>query len=637
MIATKTSDYWYRQEGDQAAKSVFSYLKDLEQYQAYRTAENYKFMRLYGNSGLDHLRNYSSARAQEPSSIAHRVTMNVVQSMIDTVVSKIAKNKPRPMFLTTAGDFTQQRKAEKLTQFIEGQFDACDFYAKSSIAFMDSCIFGTGVLKIFKEDGEVKVERIFIDEIKIDDRESIYGLPRQMHQEKFIHIDVLKEMFPDHATFIELAANPMAADYSSQAAGESPDMIRVVESWRLPSSKTAEDGKHTISIYNRALFEEEYTKTYFPFIFWRWGLRPMGFFGQGLAEQLQGIQLEINKILRTIQVSMHLVSVPKIFVDAASKIVDSHLDNRIGSIIKYAGTPPTPGQLGTIPPELFAHLDRLYQRSYEIAGISQLSATSKKPDGLDSGKALREYNDLETERFMSVSQRYEKAFLDAVPIMIDLAKEIDAEMRENGDGAYKVKVKGKKFLKTIKWKQVDIDEDQYTTALFPTSALSRSPAGRQAELRELMNDGFVSKEDAMKLLDFPDLKGFYNFETAAGEDIDMVLEAIMEDGDYMTPEPYQNLEYGINKMQKAYLLFRSQKAPEEKLELIRRWIEDAYALMNRALVQGQRQQMEAASQLQQMAEMDAAQNAPAPEMGLQEPPPQEMVEAVPRTGQAAPQ
>ena len=53
-------------------------------------------------------------------------------------------------------------------------------------------------------------------------------------------------------------------------------------------------------------------------------MRPVGFFGQGLAEQLQGLQLEINKTLRTIQVSMHLVSVPKQLVEASSKLVSSH-------------------------------------------------------------------------------------------------------------------------------------------------------------------------------------------------------------------------------------------------------------------------------------------------------------------------
>lgn len=613
-MSTSNNYQWWKLKNTKVAEAVFDYMNFLDTDQGYRQQENFKFLRLYGNYDMSNLRAYTFNRVDNMSNVANRVTLNVVQSMIDTVTSKITKNKPKPTFLTEGGDFTQQRKAKKLSQFVLGQFDSMDFYDKAAQAFLDSCIFGTGAIKLFKENNEVKAERVFIDEITVDDRESIYGEPRQMHQSKYIHKDMLKEMFPDDVGAIDMIASEQGETYSSttQAA---PDMILVRESWHLKSGPNATDGKHAITIKSHTLLEEQYDKDYFPFVFWRWGLRQLGFFGQGLAEQLQGLQLEINKILRTIQVSMHLVSVPKLFVEASSKIVDAHLDNRIGSIIKFAGVKPEPGQLGVIPAELFAHLDRLYARAYEIAGVSQLSATSQKPQGLDSGKAIREFNDLETERFMSVAQRYEKTFIKAVPIIIDLIKEIDEDLKE--EGGYKVKVKGKKFLQTIKWKEVSLDEDKYSMTCFPTSALSATPAGRLAEVQELIQAGFVGREDAMKLLDFPDLQAFYNFETAPGEDIDMVIEKIVDESEYMTPEPYQDLAYGIQKMQKAYLLFRSQNCPEPKLEMFRRWIEDARALLERAAVDTGRQQLEAEAQMNETAQsqLDAS-TPPAPIEGI---------------------
>lgn len=597
--------YWWKADKGRAYESIFPYIRHLNTEQGYRQQDNFKFMRLYGAQELYGLRAYHGLRTEANNPVLNRITLNIIQSMIDTVVSKIAKNKPKPTFLTEGGNWGQQSRAKKLTQFLEGQYQSTEFYELASRAFLDSCIFGTGCLKIFIQDGSIKVERVFIDEIIIDDKESFYGQPRQMHQHKMIHKDVLKGMFPEYAGAIEIAGKEPIMSYGLPL-NTNTDMVMVLESWHLKSGEDATDGKHVISIENQDLLAEDYDKDYFPFVFWRWGLRPLGFFGQGLGEQLAGLQLEINKILKTIQVSMHLVSVPKIFIEANSKVISSHLDNKIGAIIKYTGKAPEPGQLGVIPPELFAHLDRLYQRAYEIAGVSQLSATSAKPAGLNSGKALREYNDLETERFMTVAQRYEKVFLDAGRIMIDLAKDLNDELEDG----YAVKVKGKKFLKTIKWKDVDMEEDQYVMSLFPTSALSSSPAGRLQDVQELITAGFVSKEDAMKLLDFPDLQSFYNFETAPGEDIDMVIEKIVEDGDYMTPEPYQNLEYGIQKMQKAYLLFRSQNLPEVKLELIRRWMEDAGALIERAAVNAERVSMEAQAQMQTAAQEAALRNAP---------------------------
>ena len=60
----------------------------------------------------------------------------------------------------------------------------------------------------------------------------------------------------------------------------------------------------------------------------------------------------------------------------------------------------------------------------EVAGISQLSATSRKPSGLDAAVAMREYQDIESDRFQLVAQRYEKSFLDAAKIVLDMQRDI---------------------------------------------------------------------------------------------------------------------------------------------------------------------------------------------------------------------
>ncbi len=568
---------WWTQTGDASASAVFAYLKKLDSEQSYVQAANFRNLRLYGNIEAGIMRGYSGYRTDDQSSTLNRITLNIVQSMVDTVVSKITKNKPKPSFLTDGGDWSLQQKAKKLTQFIEGQFAATKFYEKAAFCFKDACIEGTGAIKIYREGVEIKAERVFIDELKVDDKEAIYGEPRQLHQTKKIHRDVLCAMFPDHDAKIRQLGTAELSQYNSNSTNPQSDMLDVTESWKLRSSKESDDGHRQVACNGLQLEFEPWEHDYFPFVFFRYNKRPLGFWGQGIAEQLTGLQLEINKILRTIQVSMHLVSVPKIYVEASSNIVSAHLNNKIGGIVKYVGTAPIEGKLGSIPTELFAHLDRLYTRAYEIVGVSQLSANSQKPSGLDSGKALREYNDIESERFLEVGKGYEQAFLDATPIFIDLIKEIAEE-----EGEYKVKVKGKKFLETLDWKEVSLDEDMYLMQCFPTSALSTSPAGRLQDVQELLAAGFIDKTDGMKLLDFPDLHQFYNFNNAGVEDIERAIELIIDKGDYETPEPYQNLALGITKMQQAYLLYRSQSAPESKLELFRRWIEDASALLKKA-------------------------------------------------------
>ncbi|HAT63936.1 MAG TPA: hypothetical protein DCS66_04945, partial [Flavobacteriaceae bacterium] len=99
---------------------------------------------------------------------------------------------------------------------------------------------------------------------------------------------------------------------------------------------------------------------------------------------------------------------------------------------------------------------------------------------------------------MAVAKRYEKCFMDAAEIMIDTARDL-YEVK----GDYKVKAQDGKFIDTISWKDVNMDADKYLMQIFPTSALSSTPSGRLADVQDLLAAGFIDKEDALKLLDFP--------------------------------------------------------------------------------------------------------------------------------------
>ena len=56
----------------------------------------------------------------------------------------------------------------------------------------------------------------------------------------------------------------------------------------------------------------------------------------------------------------------------------------------------------------------------------------------------------------------------------------------------------------------------------------------------------------------------------------------MTTGIYEAPEPYQNLQLGLRLFQNAYLMYKGQNAPEDRLELLRQWVSDAQALLAQA-------------------------------------------------------
>jgi len=563
--------YWWKESNDKLHETLFGIIRYLDQNQAYVQQNNLRHLRLYGNLNVLGLSSHTYSQNQTINAPYDRVTLNVVQSCCDTITQKIAKNKPKPTFLTSGGDWTMQKRAKLLDKYIQGQFDALDLYKKGVRSFQDSSVFGTGAVKLYIDWDNKKIcaDRIFIDELKVDNSEAMYGDPRCQYQVKFIPREVLVEAYPSFKTEIMEAPRPTAltAQHSSLSTS-----IIVLEAWHLPSSSKATDGKHAIVIEGATLFSEQYKKNYFPFPTIRFNQRILGYWGQGLAEQLTGIQIEINKLLRTAQTLFHLIT-PAWLVEHGSKIVSAHINNELGRITKYTGVKPDYFAPNPVSIQILEQIESLYRKSFEIAGVSQLSAQSKKPSGLDSGKALREYNDIESERFILMGQAYEDFYINCAKQIIDLTKELYEE-----DKDFAVTVKGKKFMEQIKWADIDLQEDQYVMQIFPTSFLSQTPAGRLSDVQELIQAGFIDKANGLKLLDYPDLQQYMSLANAGIEDIENQIEMMLERGDFQSPEPFQNLMLGIQMMQSAYLRGKNDMVPDDRLELLRQWIEEASRL-----------------------------------------------------------
>ena len=123
----------------------------------------------------------------------------------------------------------------------------------------------------------------------------------------------------------------------------------------------------------------------------------------------------------------------KILVHNGSNVIDSHFDNRIGTVVRWSGTiEPNYVTPPAVPAEVYANVQTLKQLGYEQTGISQLSAASQKPAGLNSGRALEEYHDIETDRFQTVGQQYERYFLELANLCVLEARELQEELTEEG-------------------------------------------------------------------------------------------------------------------------------------------------------------------------------------------------------------
>lgn len=549
----------------------------LKEQQQYRFRQATVHSRMYGNQPLANFAGVSMKTGQQQALPADRPTMNVVQSCVDTLVSRISQAKPKPMFLTDNGEYKQRNLAKQLNAFIAGELYQTKAYELAQTILRDAAILGTGCLKVLERDNKVVIERELATSLYVDSNDAFYGTPRSMYQLKLIDRSVLKEMLPTEKSKID-AAEQAYPDNSGDASKTMADQIMLVEAWHLPSGKDATDGRHTIATSSGVVLDEEYTDESFPFVFLHYSPRLVGMWGQGLSEQLMGTQIEINKILVTISQSISLVGVPRVFVEDGSKVVKASLNNNIGSIVTYRGTKPEYEVAPCVPQELYAQLQRLIEYAYQQSGVSALSATSQKPAGLNSGEAIRSYDDLQSDRFSVLNKRYDNLFIDLAYKIIYKAKEI-----ADREGSYETVYPNKNSAQQVDLPKCDLLDDPFIIQCFDTSSLPKEPAGRLQKVTEMMQAGILDPAEGRRLLDFPDLEQVDKLATAAEERIYKILDDIIDSSNYEPPDPFIDIQLGLKIVSQYYNLYAACKLEESKLELLRNWQAQLVALQQAAM------------------------------------------------------
>ena len=262
---------------------------------------------------------------------------------------------------------------------------------------------------------------------------------------------------------------------------------------------------------------------------------------------------------------MRLLQQPRIFVEMGSKANPAHWVNDIGTFIPYSGNkPPQIYTAQTVHPEIFQQLENLYRKAFEIVGVSQLSAQATKPTGLNSGRALREFSDIESERMTLLGQDFEDFIVDASTALLD-----------NLPNSYTVTSFDKSTgLKDITWGDLKMKRDDYLLKTFPVSALPQHPAARLEFVSEMSKSGVIDVEDSMELMNFPDIESKMKLQLAPNKLIGRALEAALDKGEYTSPEPYMNLDKAISMGQQYFSWAVLQGYPEERIDMVRQFIDE---------------------------------------------------------------
>ena len=577
--------YWWKDYEDERmlALQIASTINFIERHNSARIEQLVISTRLYGNTNSFSLTGTSFTRANNVNTApsGQRITYNLTQSCIDTLTSKMAKNKFVPSFATSGGVWKMQKKAEQLNKFMEGIFYEHHIHKKRILAFRDACVWGDGILHIFRDNNELKIERVLPHEIFVDNVESVSNEPRQMHRVKIVDREIMLEMYKDDEEACEKIKSVLPANYTdTSSTGSVADLIRVTESWHLPSGPEVKDGLHVICAGDCVLTCEEYDKDYFPFAFITWNKRLIGFWGAGLCEELMSIQSELNRLLILVQKSLWMGGSFKVLMEHGSRIVKQHINNDVGIIIEHApGAPPQYITPPVVQPEIYQHIQTLIDLGFKKARISQLSVSGEKPMGLDSGKALRAMTDIEDMGFIFIEQQMEEFGLEIARQCIEVVKDIYRDKK-----TFKTCFPQAKFLESVDWKDIKLEDDEYVMQAFPVSSLSKDITGRLNDVQELMQAGIVTPRTGRRLLSMPDIEMNDKLANASENLICKVIEDLLEEeAEYNPPEPQFDLQAALTLGLEYYNYAMLNNCPEENLSLLRQWIEEVKDMQAKAM------------------------------------------------------
>lgn len=601
---------WWDFKGKECAQAVTTAISFLQKQQEARLRNMVVNARLYGNVGT--LGTSSSAFGRLLSttpSPKKYATMNATGSALDTMVAHIGEQKPRPFYLSSGGNYKEQRQAKKLNQWTDGVFYECGTYRKISRSFKHAGVWGDGWLNVFKRGGKIAHELVIGAEIWVDEVEAQYGFPRNMHRVKVVDRDEAIGTWPKKEAEI-LEASRAIATTTGGIGSNISDMVTIAESWHLGAMDDNGDlngGKNCVTLVGSGVLledPEDWAHDFFPVVKLPWNEPLVGYYAQGLCEAAKGKQMWLNELMYTVQRAMRLTGTIKVAMEHGAKLVDEHINNEIGAVLKHApGKPPVFFTAAPVDPSFFTEIRQAIADIFQEAGVSELSAGNIKPAGLDSKPSLREFKDTQNERHKTKAELVDEFALQVARVSRELAKDMPD---------YTVRVPGASGFRKISVKDLGtIKDEAFVFQCFPVSQLPRDPAGRTQTVQEWVQAGWLTPRQGRKLMDFPDLQAANTLADAQEELVTEVLDAIVDDGEFSPPEPTDDLALDKETVIHYIQLYRRLDLEPEKMTLLRKWSQQVDALIARSVAPAMQ-----SSAGPSTAAVPQAQAAPAPQSQL---------------------
>lgn len=517
-------------------KSAISFVGDCMSQMTNFYNNSKEFELMYQKRSYSNFTSESDSNSNSPLQIKEKTpAYNVVRMNVNTATNKVAKIKPKVTFLTKEKDEKEQTLAKKIYLWTLKQFKKGNVWRECQKGFVDSCISDLGIVKIIEENKKFIFRKIHPRKFFCSNPWSGSDIPYEGGETDVFPLYELIEMFPN-----------MEKDLIKMHDKE--QQIKIYEIFRT--------GKKQIICTDKVLIHyQDWKHNFIPYEPIRWTLGTEGVIGFGLVNEIVSLQERITEMLGHITDSSELNSVVRYAVAKGSNISEKDFNNAHAGIISYSGErAPTVLVSPIMHEQFFRHVETLYVRSFDT-GISQLSAAGQIPAGLNqaSGLALRNYHDIGSERFQIIKQEYENVFVNIAKKMLRMAPP-------------------KEFNDFIKEKDLEdvLDELQ----IYPTPLLPEEPTGQLQTVTDLMNIGFVSRDQALGLIDSPDIHKFLKSENARVDAINSIIENSLENNEKIKIDSALGIDLQLDIARRKYaeLKTENKEENEDKIVLLNNFI-----------------------------------------------------------------
>jgi hypothetical protein len=513
---------------------------------------------------------------------------NVFKAIVNTAISDASQTTDRVLFVTSGASQALQKQAKARQAFCDGEFDRLRYKEFKHTLIQHACLYGTGILKVHRKGNFPCIEHVDPWNLMVSDNEGKYGSPQQIFERRVMLKAVLAARFPKLKDQIALAPGPRDPD--SDQYSDSFEFCEVWTATRLPSEPEAKDGRQVICVGTTTLQDTRWERDYFPYVVLRWRRRPHGFWGDGIGDDIATCQEVVRKDEADIEAAHFNHAHARFWAPLPQEGETGayQINNAPGTINYYdpsKGAGPPSLQAGNIlSPEIYNDRDSTISAMFMLSGVPQSLVRNEKPEGLNSGKALRLWSDLSGKPLLPFFEQCELVDVEVARRLLDAAKDIYGDT-----GKYSTIATEDDGIVEIDFKDIgDLDERKIRIKAYSVKGLDKTPSGRLEEVQELAGTGLGDKlgfraSDYVDLLGFPDVKAKTSYRIAPTKLYESIVEKILENGwnaryapDPAWIGPEEAFAIGGYKLAQAML---REDVPDDHIEDLRQWLVQVQRVM----------------------------------------------------------